>query len=263
MAYKWDAEDYAASSPGQQQWARELIGKLCLEGHESVLDIGSGDGKVTAEIAASVPGGSVLGIDNSSDMIALSRSRYPESNNINLRFEVADAAALPFQDQFDIVFSNATLHWVINHRPVLTGIARSLKTNGRVLLQMGGKGNAAKVIKAIDSVCNRTIWSNYFQGFGFPYGFYEPGEYCQWMANASLPCNRVELIPKDMVHADANAFEGWLRTTWLPYTQRIPCEKRSAFLRQVVETYLEENPAYENGTIHVQMVRLEVESKKE
>ena len=131
------------------------------------------------------------------------------------------------------------------------------------MLQMGGKGNAAKVVEAIEAVCHCPDWKDHFKDFKFPYGFYEPGEYCQWMAEAGLPCSRVELVPKDMVHEDVKTFEGWLRTTWLPYTQCIPNERRSAFISQVVETYLEANPVYSDGSVHVQMVRLEVESKKE
>ena len=63
--YRWDSEDYARHSSAQAEWALELIGKLGLRGHEEVLDIGSGDGKVTVTLAGRVPRGSVLGIDSS------------------------------------------------------------------------------------------------------------------------------------------------------------------------------------------------------
>src|SRR5512133_3316891 len=134
----WNPSDYAQHSSAQQIWARELIAKLHLAGHERVLDIGCGDGKVTAEIASAVPRGSVVGIDNSTDMIGYAKAAYEAGN---LRFQVADAAALPFQAEFDVIFSNACLHWIYDHKPVLAGIRRSLAPGGRVLLQMGGKGN--------------------------------------------------------------------------------------------------------------------------
>ena len=66
----WDAEDYARNSGAQARWALELIGKLALAGAEHVLDVGSGDGKITAELARRVPEGSVLGIDSSPEMVA-------------------------------------------------------------------------------------------------------------------------------------------------------------------------------------------------
>ncbi len=58
---KWNAADYAANSVVQQTWARELIAKLNLRGDEHILDVGCGDGKVTAEIARALPRGSVDG----------------------------------------------------------------------------------------------------------------------------------------------------------------------------------------------------------
>jgi len=255
--YKWDAADYAKNSSVQQQWARELIAKLALRGDEALLDIGCGDGTVTAEIAARLPRGSVLGVDSSADMVALAQRQFP-----NLRFQHADARSLPFHDEFDIVFSNATLHWVIDHAPVLRGIHASLKPGGKTLLQMGGQGNAADVVSVMDRLIALDEWRSYFEGFSFPYGFYGPVEYSQWLRKAGLQPIRIELIPKDMVQPDRAAFEGWFRTTWLPYTQRVPEDKRQAFVTQLVDAYLANYPPDALGAVHVNMVRLEVEATK-
>jgi trans-aconitate methyltransferase len=67
--YKWDAQEYEKYSQGQQKWARELIEKISLKGTENVLDLGCGDGKVTAEISKIVSKGSIIGVDNSAVMI--------------------------------------------------------------------------------------------------------------------------------------------------------------------------------------------------
>ena len=140
QTYQWNAIDYAKSSSIQQQWARELISKLNLKGNEKLLDIGSGDGKVTAEIASYLSNGSVIGIDNSEAMITLAQSKYSTDAFPNLRFQQGDASRLTFENEFDVVFSNATLHWILDQRPVLQGIYKSLKHNGKILLQMGGRG---------------------------------------------------------------------------------------------------------------------------
>jgi len=76
---------------------------------------------------------------------------------------------------------------------------------------MGGKGNAAAVLAAVEHVVAREEWVDSFVGFQFPYGFYGPQEYLPWLAEAGLRAVRVELIAKDMVHADAEAFAGWVR----------------------------------------------------
>ena len=261
-AYQWNAADYAQSSSAQQLWARELIAKLHLQGHERVLDLGCGDGKVSAEIAASLPRGAVVGVDNSPAMIALAQASYPAARWPNLTFQLAEAAALPFAAEFDVVFSNATLHWVLDHAPVLRGISRSLRPGGTLLLQMGGRGNALGVIAAVEQVGAREAWRPYFEAMRFPYGFYGPEEYHPWLAAAGLTARRVEIIPKDMRHSGRAGFEGWFRTTWLPYTQRVPEALRPAYVEQVVAAYLEKNPPDAGDIVHTQMTRLEVEASR-
>ena len=87
---------------------------------------------------------------------------------------------------------------------------------------MGGKGNAADVVAVLDEVTALPRWREYFAAFVFPYGFYDPGGYRPWLAEASLRPTRVELVPKDMVHAGREGLAGWLRTTWMPYFERCP-----------------------------------------
>jgi trans-aconitate methyltransferase len=260
--YTWNAADYAKHSSAQQDWARELIAKLNLNGDESVLDIGCGEGKVTAEIAGNLPAGHVLGVDSSNDMIESAGTHFPTDTYSNLSFQLADARKLPFKEQFDIVFSNAALHWIIDHQPVLSGIHNSLKSKGRVLLQMGGKGNAESVISVLESIIAHKEWISYFSDFEFPYGFHDPETYAQWLGKASLNPLRIELIPKDMSFENKDGLSGWIRTTWLPYTNRVPGDLKTELIGQLVDAYVEKYPADSGENIHVQMVRLEVEAIK-
>lgn len=261
MMYKWDANDYEHNSSAQQSWAEELINKLQLQGCEKVLDIGCGDGKITALIAARLPQGEVVGLDLSSEMIAYARQRFPASSYPNLKFMAGDAGKMEFTEEFDLVFSNAALHWVVDHVPVLYGMARSLKPGGKALLQMGGRGNAQAILDLVNEKASSGRWSGFFKDFVDPYGFYSPDEYKPWLEAAGLSSHRVELIPKDMVHG-REGLAGWVRTTWLPYTQRIPVEQREEFIEEVVDDYLRLYPPDKDGHIHVQMIRLEVEAYK-
>ena len=261
-SYRWDAKDYAAHSSAQQVWARELIEKLDLQGDEIVLDIGCGDGKVTAEIASHLPDGSVVGVDNSMDMIRTAQSGFggPEFGNVS--FQAADASDLPFENRFDIVFSNAALHWVRNHTPVLKGIFQSLKAGGRILLQMGGQGNAAAVISLMDSMITTGTWRKYFENFQFPYGFHHPKDYKTWLDAAGFQSVDAKLIPKDMRYDDRAGLAGWIRTTWLPYTQRVPDQDREAFINELADRYIHQYPPDSAGGIVIKMVRLEVKAVK-
>ncbi len=147
--YKWDAREYEKHSQGQLKWARELIEKISLKGTENVLDLGCGDGKITAEISKIVSKGSIIGVDNSAEMIKLAKDRHFEAIFPNLSFQEMDAVNLNFNDRFDLIFSNAVLHWVKDHKAVIKGMFKSLKKGGRVILQMGGKGHAAGIVDVL------------------------------------------------------------------------------------------------------------------
>jgi trans-aconitate 2-methyltransferase len=259
---RWDAADYHHHSSAQQTWARELFAKLDLAGDEYVLDVGSGDGKITAELAEQLPRGVIVGIDASAEMVAFARDTVPPERYPRLTFERMDARELTFEDEFDVVFSNATLHWVVDHRPVLAGIARALRPGGRTLLQMAGEGNARDVVAAMDLVCAEPHWCGCFDGFTFPYGFHAPVAYGAWLVEAGLTPRRVELVPKDMTQAGGAGLAGWIRTTWLPYLERVPEERRPELIEAVVSRYLAAHPPDADGLVHVAMTRLEVEATR-
>jgi trans-aconitate methyltransferase len=260
--YNWNAKDYERNSQAQQEWARELIATPSLKGMEDVLDLGCGDGKVTAEIARSVGDGSVVGIDNSSQMIDLAKEKYPQDSYSNLSFQAMDAGDLSFEGCFDVVFSNAVLHWVKDHKPVVDGLYKSLRAGGKILLRMGGQGDAEGIISAINDVKASNQWAQYFTEFEFPYNFVGIDETQVLLKESGFSINRVELIPKDMTHDGKSGLEGWIRTTWLPYTERIPKEKREAFIEAVASSYLDKVPLGADGKAHVAMVLIEVEAEK-
>lgn len=261
-SYNWNASDYEKNSQAQQIWANELIEKLDFTGTEDVLDLGCGDGKITAEIARLVANGSVTGVDYSSSMIDLAAVRYPSSGYPNLSFRVMDAGTLSFEGCFDVVFSNAALHWIKDHKPVVKGIFKSLKPGGKILLQMGGEGNASDILFTLAELQSSPEWRPYFEDFEFPYGFLGTEEYEALLSKVGFKANRVELIPKDMEHEGKSGLEGWIRTTWLPYTERVPEAKRNRFIEAISTKYVERVPITSDGKVHVAMVRIEVEAEK-
>jgi trans-aconitate 2-methyltransferase len=261
--FRWDASEYARNSAAQLGWALELIEKLGLSGAEAVLDLGCGDGKVSAEIARRVPAGRVLGVDSSADMIGLSRRCFPPSAHPNLLFQRGDARTLDFDAEFDVVFSNATLHWVKDHGPVLKGAARSLRPGGRILFQMGGSGNGAEVFEVARRMTESEEWRRFFAGFEFPWGFYGPLEYGPWCAAAGLRVRRLELLPRTMLQKGAEGLSGWIRTTWMPYTERVPEDRREAFIREASARYMALHPPDAQGNVGVAMVRLEVDAVRD
>jgi trans-aconitate 2-methyltransferase len=262
LNYSWNAEEYAQNSSNQYEWATELIPKLELRGSESLLDIGCGDGKVTHLLSTYLPRGHVVGIDSSDEMIASARQTFPHCHNPNLTFLKMDARELTFREQFDVAFSNASLHWIIDHPAVLSGVYESLDKNGKLLFQMGGKGNAQDVIAVVEELISEENSKPYFKNFTFPYGFYGPEEYVPWLKEAGFKPEKVELIPKDMKLKGKEGLLGWIKSVWLPFTDRVPQQLRESFINEIADRYIAAFPLDETGFSHVKMTRLEVQATK-
>jgi trans-aconitate methyltransferase len=302
----WSAADYASNSVVQQTWARELIAKLKLRGDERILDVGCGDGKVTAEIAHAVAKGQAVGVDASPQMIEFASKTFPPGKNPNLEFRVLDARVIkpeafssppppskeeragvrrpyskpltpalsplgrgegdgsvsPHSPLFDVIFSNAALHWVDDHQAFLRGAASVLKPGGRLIVSCGGKGNAHDVFLALRPEMRLKRWREFFRKMEAPYFFHSPEEYKKWLPRFGFRTKSVRLTPKDATYQGREGFATWLRTTWLPYTQRVPEQMREEFIKAVVERYLARHPVDAKGLVHVRMVRLEIDAVK-
>ena len=258
----WNPEDYAKNSDVQLKWAQELRKNLDLQNQESILDVGCGDGKITADFAATLPLNRVVGIDSSPAMIFYATKKYPTSQYPNLAFFCIDARSLNFQQEFDLIFSNATLHWVDDHQAFLRGANLALRDGGRLVISCGGEGNASAVLQVFSNLIALDIWKSYFNNFNNPYFFYGLQNYQNWLEKYGFAIKRLELVPKDMTHQGKDGLAGWIRTTWMPFTRCVPEDKRDDFIAQFVNLYLQKNPLDSQGIAHVSMVRLEVDAYK-
>jgi len=257
---KWDAEVYSENSSAQSIWAHELIEKLHLKGNENLLDIGCGNGNVSSVLASKLKDGHVIGIDSSHNMFSMAIAAIEHSEHENLCFHVMDARHITLRGKFDVAFSNAVLHLVDDHPAVLKGTRKHLNNDGRILFQMGGKGSAAELYSVINHVVWSSYWCGFFEGFSFPYHFYDVDDYSQWLPQNGFKAKRIELISKDMVHENTEGLKGWLRATKFDYTDRLPTDLRESFLDEIVTEYTASYPVDAKGQTHVNMIRLEVEA---
>lgn len=258
----WNPKDYAKNSDAQLKWARSLTKNLNLSKYRSILDVGCGDGKITADFAATLPQSCIVVIDASPEMISYAQEKYSAKEYPNLTFNCVDGRSLEFDLEFELVFSNATLHWIDNHQAFLKGANRALKDGGRLIVSCGGKGNAAQILATFAELTAMDTWQLYFQDFNTPYFFREIEDYQQWLAQSGFKINRLELVPKDMTHEGKRGLAGWIRTTWMPFTKCVPESQQEEFIAQFVELYLTQNPLDDRGLTHVSMVRLEVDTYK-
>jgi trans-aconitate 2-methyltransferase len=141
----WDPELYEARHNFVWRMAEGVFELLQPKPGERILDLGCGPGQLTKKISES--GAQVVGVDAAPSMIGQARQNFPE-----LKFVLQDAAAMTFDNEFDAVFSNAALHWMLDPAAVIKAVAKALKPGGRFVAEMGGKGNIQTIVNAIHHV---------------------------------------------------------------------------------------------------------------
>ena len=127
---------------------------------------------------------------------------------------------------------------------------------------MGGRGTAAVVFVSLEIMVKEPKWQTFIQNVPSPHYFLGPEEYVPWVSAAGLTVTRIALVPKPMRLADVAALQGWLRTTWMHYTERIPAESRTAFLIELADRVSEHCSTSQDGALLMPMVNLEVEASK-
>jgi len=151
VGIRWDARTYDRTSATQQAWASDVLARLHgIAADATVLDVGCGTGLVTEGLLALVPLGRVLAIDQSSDMVALARTRLGDRALIWCQ----DVLELELEEPVDAVISTATLHWVPDHDRLWSRLASALGPGGVLEVQCGGEGNINRVREVIDAVAS-------------------------------------------------------------------------------------------------------------
>ncbi len=254
---RWDADEYHRSASAQTGWGREVHERLALRGDEEVIDLGCGDGRLTAELGARLPRGRVTGIDADPDMIDFARRHHAREN---VTYLLGDARRFSAGRRADLVVSTACLHWVDDHRAVLDRCRDHLDPGGRIHFQMGGRGNCAAILAAAESVAAEPRWAPHLLPFSTPWHFQGPEAYLRLLAASGFRTVRAGLLARDMVHDGPGGLAAWMRTTWMPILARVPEELRGELIAAVVERYLAGRPPDAQGRTHVDMVRFEVEA---
>lgn len=142
---KWNAELYDDKHSFVFEYGENVLELLDVKKRERVLDLGCGTGHLTQRIHER--GGIAIGIDSSPEMIWQAKETYHDVD-----FEVADGTDFHFDKPFDAVFSNATLHWILDADAAIKSVCDCLKPGGRFVAEMGGKGNMGKLIAATQTV---------------------------------------------------------------------------------------------------------------
>lgn len=145
---QWNARLYDDKHSFVFKYGEDVVQQLAPQQGERILDLGCGTGYLTNLIARA--GARVVGIDKSASMIERARAAYPD-----LDFQVRTATDFHFDPAFDAIFSNATLHWVLDKEAAIDNIYNNLRAGGRLMLEMGGKGNVEEIVVATRKALTR------------------------------------------------------------------------------------------------------------
>jgi trans-aconitate 2-methyltransferase len=255
---RWNADDYHHNSSAQTGWGREVHDRIRLNGDEHVVDLGSGDGRLTSELGKRLPHGSVTGVDADAEMIDFAERHYAGKN---VSFVRADVSRFSLEGRVDLFVSTACLHWVAAHDQVLRCCRAHLERGGRLFFQMGGRGNCAELLAAAAATAAEPRWSAYLEPFTVPWFFRSPDDYEAVLPRTGLRTLRAELVAREMVQDSRERFSAWFCTTWMPVISRVPESLQSELVEAIVARHLLARPPDAQGRVHAAMVRLEVEAE--
>jgi trans-aconitate 2-methyltransferase len=181
-ARDWDAATYDRISGPQQRWAAEQLDRLELSGDEVVLDAGCGSGKITLELARRVPRGSVYAVDAAPSMVKHAQEALGDRATVMCQ----DLTELALPEPVDVVFSNATFHWIPDHDALFAALHRNMKPGARLLAQCGGRGNIDAFRQASDAVAAEPPFAPYFVDWRRPWNYAGPEETAQRLQRAGF-----------------------------------------------------------------------------
>ena len=217
----WNPCEYSAHGRFVTDLGANILEWLDPKPGEEILDLGCGDGVLTAQIADR--GAHVLGVDASPEMVDAARNR-------GIAAQVIDATQLPFHRKFDAVFSNAALHWIHDQPALLRGVANALKPGGRFVAEMGGHGNIAAIRVALHAALTHhglaelMIEDNYFPTVA---------EYRGLLESHGFSVDAIELVPRPTPLP--TGMRAWLIMFRRGLFERMPEDSRDTILNEALD----------------------------
>jgi len=214
---RWSAELYAEHGAFVPKLGEPVLDLLAPQPGERILDLGCGNGTLTARIAEL--GARVVGLDASPELVAAAVEK-------GLDTRLGDGRALGFSGEFDAVFSNAALHWMNDPDAVLDGVHRALAPGGRFVGEFGGHGNVASISTALLAILGDRAPSR------LPWYFPTADEYAQRLRAHGFTVISIVSIPRPTPLP--TGMRPWLETFASPFLGELAESERGAVLDRAV-----------------------------
>lgn len=227
---------------------------MSLQPHERVLDIGSGDGKITALLSKKLLTGSILGVDISEAMVDFASLHYSQNDYPNLTFLQLDAAEISFENQFDRVVSFSTLHWVIDQEKALKALYHSLLPGGQLCIQTYGK-SPINITSVADALIHTEKWANSFPSYKRQRVFFADEEYRNLLECAGF--HEVSVIGTwhESFFTTREALINFAKPL-LNFISHLPKTLQQEFTEEVVDRVISMTTVSDDGIIHYKTFNL-------
>jgi len=260
MAFDFDGDKYKKASAHQKEWANTILGELQFIGNEAVLDLGCGDGVITEQLAEMIPDGEIFGIDASEGMI---KTALKEKKHKNVTFELKDINEINYINKFDFIFSNATLHWILDHKKLLKNTFQALKNGGIIRFNFAGDGNCAYFFKVIRQAMDEPGYVQYFHNFSWPWYMPSINTYKELVVGEEFSEIEIWGENADRYFEGSAAMIKWIdQPSIVPFLKCIPESKKHDFRNYVVDHMIRETKQ-EDGTCFETFRRVNIRATKQ
>ena len=245
----WDGARYDRVSDPQFEWGRRVMARLAPRPGERVLDLGCGTGRVTAEIAALVGDGRVVGLDRSAAMLDVARhagrNRIQPQNARPVWLVEGDGTRLPFLPRFDAVFSTATLHWIADHPAVFASIQDALRPGGRFVAQCGGGRNLDRLYRRAATLMRTAPFDAYFLSWRDPWNFALPEPTRAALEAAGFVDVDVSLEPAPVTFDVGGAYADFISCVCVRHhLEHLPAPLKGHFVSELTVAASADDPPY-------------------
>ncbi|MBT2727698.1 methyltransferase domain-containing protein [Bacillus sp. ISL-75] len=228
----WNASLYDTKHSFVSQFGGDLVQWLAPQSSEKILDLGCGTGDLANQL--NQLGVDIIGIDKSENMIQQAQKKYP-----GLTFEVQDAVNMGYTNEFDAVFSNATLHWIKTPKQALQSIYNALKPGGRFVAEFGGKGNVQKITDAIINQLGEHGTTYKSEQLQFPWYYPSIGEYTSIMEQVGFRVTHAQHFDRPTPLSGEQGLRNWIEMFATSMFEGVTSDTKELIITRVEENLRE------------------------
>jgi trans-aconitate 2-methyltransferase len=246
MTREWNAAAYHKVSGPQTSWGQKVLDRLTVRGDECVLDAGCGSGRLTGELMERLPKGRIVALDRSWNMLMTARANLRPIFGDRVSFIQVALPEMPFVESFDLVFSTATFHWVLDHPALFHNIYRALKPRGRLVAQCGGGPNLAHARRHAERLMRQPRFAPYYADWTGLWEYASPETAAARLTAAGFEDVHTSLEPATTGFSSAGDYREFVSNViFHPHLAMLPtAELKQEFLDEVTEHAGRDDPPF-------------------